>query len=245
MDQQRFLEACEQIIQKERATRGIGTLGEKTLHAVLKQYFEPDVNSQEVKVGGYVADIVGENGIIEIQTANFNRLRDKLTAFLECAHVTVVYPIPAVKWLCWIDPETQQISKKRKSPRKGTVYDAFTELYKIKSFLKHENLTLCFVLLELEEYRILNGWSKDRKKGSHREERIPVALLDEIYIHRPSDYRVCVPKELPTQFTVKDYAKAAKISLSAAGTALHVLNAAGAVLRTGKQGRSYLYQSLV
>ena len=42
MDKQKFKEACKSIIHAEREQNGIGTLGEKTLHAVLKQYYEPD-----------------------------------------------------------------------------------------------------------------------------------------------------------------------------------------------------------
>ena len=50
MDRQAFDEACEKIIYKERDIDGIGTLGEKTLHAVLKHYMEPEVARHEQKV---------------------------------------------------------------------------------------------------------------------------------------------------------------------------------------------------
>ena len=75
-----------------------------------------------------MADIVGENGIIEIQTRGFDRLRKKLSAFLEVCDVTVVYPVAEIKWLCWIDPDTGAISSRRKSPRRGKPQDAFNEL---------------------------------------------------------------------------------------------------------------------
>ena len=35
-------------------TRGIGTLSEKTLHAVLKMYYEPDEDNHEVAIDGYL-----------------------------------------------------------------------------------------------------------------------------------------------------------------------------------------------
>ena len=82
MDKIRFKEACDKIINKSRKQNGIGTLGEKTLHAVLKCYFEPHEDNQEISLGGYVADIAGENGVIEIQTRNFNVLRKQLNALL-------------------------------------------------------------------------------------------------------------------------------------------------------------------
>ena len=86
------------------------------MHAALKSYYEPEFESREVKVGGCVADIVGENGIIEIQTRRFDRLGRKLDAFLEAARVTVVYPVVPKRGLCWVDPETGEIFEKRKSP---------------------------------------------------------------------------------------------------------------------------------
>jgi len=49
MDRQKFKKACARIISPEREQNdvvlqhSIGTLGEKTLHAVLKLYFEPDI----------------------------------------------------------------------------------------------------------------------------------------------------------------------------------------------------------
>lgn len=97
MDRNRFQQACMQARESLHGQNGIGTLGEKTLHAALKAYYEPDAESHEIKIGRYIADIVGENGIIEIQTRSFDKLRKKLEAFLSVAHVSVVYPVAAVK----------------------------------------------------------------------------------------------------------------------------------------------------
>lgn len=241
MDKQAFQHAREFVLRNGRDSAGIGTLSEKTLHAVLKRYYEPDEGGREIKIGSYVADIVGENGIIEIQTQGFDKLRNKLAAFLEVSRVTVVYPIAQVKWLCWIDGETGTVTNKRKSPKTGTVFDAFFELYKIKPLLKHPNLSLCVVLLETEEYRRLDGWSKDKKKGSSRYERIPVDLLAEIPIANTNDYTALLPESLPETFTARDFAKAAKIRPRSAQTALNVLHFVGTVKRTGRQGKSYIY----
>ena len=61
----------------------------------------------------------GEDGeIIEIQTRQFNRMRGKLQAFLPLYPVTIVYPIPYEKWLIWIDEDSGELSKKRKSPKR-------------------------------------------------------------------------------------------------------------------------------
>ena len=155
-DQKAFEDAKNKIIGVDRQRLGIGTLSEKTVHAILKNYYEPDEDKQEIPIENYIADIYADGEIVEIQTRQMNKLRGKLAAFLPLYPVTVVYPIPREKWLIWIDEESGELSSKRKSPVKGNPYSAFPELYKIKMFLKNPNLRLRLVLLDIEEYRLLN-----------------------------------------------------------------------------------------
>ena len=250
MDTQQFKIACEKIIYTKRKQNGIGTLGEKTLHAVLKHYYEPNEANHEIKIGSYVADIANMNPsqdiekIIEIQTGGFDKLRKKLVRFLQLCSVTVVYPIPKTKWLLWIDEKTGETTKRRKSPKQGSIYDVISELYKIKPFLKHPNFQICVVFIDLEEYRYLNGWSKDKKKGSTRCDRIPIDIAEEIYIKDTANYARFIPEELSPQFTSKDYRIATKTSLNTAQIALNILNDLGLVKRVGKQGNSYIYERL-
>lgn len=244
MSQELFEAACNKIIHKERERKQIGVLGEKTVHAVLKNYIEPDTNYHEIKIEGYFADIAREDEIIEIQTRNFNALRRKLDVFLERGFVTIVYPIPYIKWINWLDEETGEVSKGRKSPKKGSPYMAFFELYKIKTYLKHPNLRIHIVLLNLEETRRLNGWSQDKKRGSSRYDRIPLELVEEVYIDDVLDYQKLIPSTLTSEFTSKDYKKETKLSQSCAQIALHVLHYVGAVERIGKSGRAYLYKKV-
>ena len=127
---------------------------------------------------------------------------------------------------------------------KGNPYMAFAELYKIKTFLRDPNLRIKLVLLDVEEYRLLNGWSKDKKKGSSRYDRIPLELVEEVDIARLEDYMQFVPYQLEDSFTSREFAKAAHIPLSLAQTVLHILYHVGIVTRVGKKGREYLYTVL-
>jgi len=241
MDTKRFEETKNRFINTRRERYGIGTLQEKTVHAILKNYYAPDTDMHEIPINGYIADIYTGEEIIEIQTANFNKMRDKLDSFLVQYPVTIVYPIPHTKWLSWMDVETGECSPLRKSPVKGNIYKAFFELYKIKSYLDHPNLRLCFPLIDVEEYRLLNGWSRDKKRGSCRYDRIPVALVDEIRFERIEDYMQLIPYELNEPFTVTDFSKAAKIHKQEAGTVLHILHYLGLITHCGNKGRAYLY----
>ena len=239
--QNRFEKAKKKIIGIDRQRLGIGTYSEKTVHAIFKNFYEPDEDKQEIPIDRYVADIFTDGEIIEIQTRQFHRMREKLVAFLPIYPVTIVYPIPREKWLIWIDEDSGELSTRRKSPKKGNPYQAFIELYQIKMFLKDPNLRLKLVLVDMEEYRLLNGWSRDRKKGSTRYDRIPTDLVEEVDVERVEDYMQFVPVQLEGEFTVKEFAKAAHIPVKLAQTVVNILYHVGTVDRVGKQGNAYVY----
>ncbi len=242
IDEARFEQAKQKIIGMNRERQGIGTLGEKTVHAVLKNYYAPDCEMQEIPIENFVADIFTGTEIIEIQTRSFNVMRRKLETFLKQYPVTIVHPIPHIKWVSWIDEETGEASPKRKSPKKGNPYQAFVELYKIRPFLKNENLHFRFALIDMEEYRLLNGWSRDKKRGSERFDRIPIEFVEEVRIDRREDYMQFVPFDLPEPFTSRQFAQCAKIPMRLANVVLLILTDLSVVTRVGKQGNCYLYE---
>lgn len=244
MDRERFVTAREAVLKQERGTGGIGTLGEKALHAVIKHYLATETSWHEQKFGRHVVDIFTGERIFEIQTRQFNKLRAKLTTLLPRYPVTIVYPIPARKWLVWLDPQNGEISKPRLSPRRGRFNDVFFELYRIKPFLSDPNLSLLILQIDLEEYRLLNGWSDDRKRGSWRNDRLPLRLEGELFIAGPTDYSRLLPPDLPDSYTSAGFAKAAQMGDRQAQTAINVLLSLGVVEICGKDGRRRLYRTV-
>lgn len=242
MDNERFKISCKIAREFVHNGNSIGTYREKTLHAILKHYFEPISDCHEVKIDTFIADIFTGKDIIEIQTRNFDKLRRKLNVFLENYPVTVVYPLPATKWLIWIDNSTGEITKKRKSPKTGSLYDAFPELYKIKPILTNPNFKLHIIMIDMDEYRNLDGWSVDKKKGSSRYERIPHEIVNELVINNISDYRQLIPGLLPDNFTVRHFSQASGITQRKAQVAVNVLYSIGAIERIGKQGNAFIYK---
>lgn len=242
IDQKLFSEACYKMIGALQGQNGIGTLREKTIHSVLKYYYAPDCTYHEIKIGPYVADICVDGEIYEVQTRNFNTMRGKLDYFLQEHDVTIIYPVAHTKWLSWLDMETGEISKKRKSPKTGTIYRIIPEMYKIKMFISNPRLHFIISLIDVEETRYLNGWSHDKKRGSTRMDGIPVGIFDEVRIDSFSDYMVFLPDTLPAQFTSNDLAKSAKIPRENASTLLNVLLETDIIERVGKRGHGYLYQ---
>ncbi len=241
---ERFRAAMRQVITLEtRERHGIGMQKEKTLHAVLKCFKEPDPDRQEIPIGNYIADIYNREGITEIQTAHLGNLREKLRAFLPLYPVRVVYPIARKKDVIWIDPGTGEELKRNHSTHRGSYYTAFKELYRIRPFLREPGLTLELVLLDMDEYRLQDGWSRDGKRGSHRYDRVPTAYWSSLVLERPEDYMQLVPADLPEPFTAAELARAAGFPKALSSTVLLILTEMGCTVRTGKRGRAYEYRT--
>lgn len=237
--EERFREACRRAACRPRG--GIGTLNEKSLHAALKFYYEENAVNHEVRVGEHVADIIGEDGVIEIQTRALYRLGKKLSELLGEVRVTVVYPLEGRRYVDWIEPETGELAESRRSPKRTGIYHALGELYGIRDQLKRPGLTIRLPLLETRHQRLLNGRSKDRKRGSAKADIIPSALLGEAVIEGREDYRKFLP-ELVGSFTVQDFARAAGTDRRTAWRAVTVLTLMGALREDGQSGRSKLYR---
>ena len=220
----------------------IGTYQERALHAELKRLLEPDETLHEVRYKGYIADILNANGAIEVQTRSFERLRAKLTCFLNDMPVTLVFPAVRQKWLVWIHPETGEATKKRRSPKVGTVSSVLPELYKIKPLLHHANLRVLVIPVDVLEYRSLTGWSADKKRGSTRLERIPAAFGTGVSLDVPGDYRQLIPAGLEDPFTASAFGTLAKLNSRHTWCALNVLTEMHVLTRCGKRGNAYLYE---
>lgn len=238
MDASWFLEACRQVMDARPAASGIGTLREKTLHAALKLYLEPDPLCREVGVGRFVADIVNQDGIIEIQTADFGRLREKLDFFLSAYPVTVVYPVAGRKWLVSVSEEGT-MSRRRKSPKAGGPWEILPELYRIRPLLNRPGLGFCVPVLEVEEYRLKDGRGR---RGYTRYERMPVRLLDEVWVREPGERSRLLPPGLPEEFTAKDFCRCGHFSGMAGSLGLSAAREMGAVEQVGTKGKAYLYR---
>ncbi|MBO4216449.1 MAG: hypothetical protein J5940_00740 [Clostridia bacterium] len=227
------------------APGGIGTLGEKTLHSVLKFYCEPDARFHEIKVGGFVADIKRGDVITEIQTRDFSRFRKKLPAFIRENRVTVVFPVARSKRIIKINEATGEYSPPRRSPRVGSIYSIIPELYRINMLLKdpafQSRVSFRTVFLGVDEYRLIGKATRRSPHGRTCYEKIPTALYGHFDVASKEDFKKFIPEGLPESFTSLDFAKAAKIRRGVAQTALNVLTSVGAVTRVGKAGNTIIY----
>ncbi len=240
-DTERF-NACKlAALTSEREKRGIGTLGERTLHIILKNFFESDTSKQEQKVNGYVADIKDGDRIAEIQTRSFAKMRKKLADLSENHKINVVFPIAATKHIVWVNPETGEMTERRKSPKSGKPWDILYELYALRPIMPLKNVTFTLVFCDMDEFRMLSQKNHTKKRGSSRYERIPTELIDIITLKEPADYLSLIPPSLGTSFTAAEFAKAAKMTPRTAGKAVRTLVSLGIIEHTETVGRAYVY----
>ncbi len=218
----------------------IGEYQEKAIHFILKNYFENDSDKMEVKIDGMVMDILNEEGIIEIQTKSFDRLRNKLDKFLDNYSFTIVYPLINSKKITWMNSENEA-DYNRKSPLHMNVFNSFRELYKIKKYLKHKNLHFCFVFLNIIEFKNLDGYGKDKKKKASSFNKLPIDIEKTVYFDSFKEFENIFDGN-ENNFTSLELSKMKKIKLKDAQVALTVLNYLEIVERIGKSGRSYIYK---
>ena len=238
--QDAFRRAANTIYAHSPEKAGIGTQGERMLHAIIKHYVAPDPTCHEQKVGRRIVDAMVDGHIYEVQTRRFDRLIPKLEALLPSYPVTVLYPIAVKKQVCWLDPETGSVSKGRVSPKKGKAQDALYEIFYIKELLLNPNLTIRLILCDMQEYRTLTGYGKDKKRRAPRAERTPGLLQDDITLATPSDYAKLLPEGM-TSFTVKELTKAWHTYPICTRRGIQVLLSLGVIFEDGKRGREKQY----
>jgi hypothetical protein len=261
----RFEILCRRLASGELHGEGIGTYSEKRLHKILKHYFCEDENCHEVRIrpngeavtdiaerssgaesgrGGFIADVFDNGKIVEIQTGGFYPLKPKIAFYLnKCDYdVTVVHPVAAAKWVSWIDPESGAVGKRSKSPKKGVASDVLPEFFWLSEYLKNERLHFKIVLLNIEEYRLLDGWSRDKKRGSNRYDRVPTELVDIVSFDASEFAKILIPQGLSEEFTSTELSKLTRFKGRKLSFVLKLLCDTKAAERCGKRGNAYVYK---
>lgn len=240
----RFDRLCVEQLKAARSQGegGIGTLGEKRMHVVIKRFLCEDTDCHEVGVEGtrYVSDVRIGNDIYEVQTGSFYPMRKKIAYYLEntdCT-VTVVHPIAVEKWVAWYDGKTGEMLPRKRSPRKGRAEELLPELTCLIPCLQNPRLRFRLLMIEAEDIRVLSNRRGDRKRGAVKYERIPLSLLDELDFCTPDDFARFLPDVLPTPFTAKDFARATGIRGRDTYFSIYVLEALGLITADEKIGRS-------
>lgn len=248
-DHERFARVCREItatpLPSDRSYDGeIGTYNEKRMHMILKHFVCEDEDCHEIPIGArYIADILCDGEIYEIQTGSLFPLKKKLAYYVENTdyHVTVVHPVALEKRKIWIDADSGETHPARKS--RGRAEDETSELVYISELIATGRVSVWLLLIGEEEYRFLDGWSRDKKRGSNRYERLPTEIFDEIALNFPEDYAALLPDTLPECFTAAEYAKAAGQRMGRrVYMALAALTNIGILENAPKRGRASVWK---
>ena len=219
---------------------GIGLLNEKPLHASLKQWYSRPGDRFEVKVGGYVIDIVRGDLLIEIQTGSFSAIKSKLTRLVDSHQVRLIYPIVQEKWI--VRSPARGLAIRRKSPRRGRPEDLFFEMVSIPHLLSSRNFSLEVLTIKEEEVRRYAGNRRHwRRKGWVTEERRLLEVLDRKLLKESADWQGFLPAGLES-FTTKDLATAMGTGRPLAQKMAYCLQKGRLIELMGKEGRSNLYR---
>ena len=245
---------------------GIGTLGEKQMHAAIKRFICPDEEKHEMKIDGsalcidrdddvndnktkkrrFVADVLDGDTIFEIQTGPFSPLKAKIEWILEntAYNIVVIHPIAETKWINYINAKSGDIEKRQKSPRKGKFTDIAGELYYLRDFIGNPRFSLVLLMMEAEQYKKNTVKDARRRPKYQKYELIPVSLLRAQIFKSAEDYKCFVPDSLPDTFCVKDYSRASGIRGRDAYSIVKTLVFLGFFEESGKIGRAAAYRVL-
>ncbi len=214
----------------------IGLLNEKPLHADLKRWYAQPGDRFEVAVDGYVIDIVRDDLLIEVQTANFSGLKSKLADLVTRHRLRLVYPIPREKWIVKL-PQ----ANRRKSPKRGRIEELFRELVSFPDLVSEHNFGLEVLFIQEEEVRRHEAGRRWRRRGWVTEERRLLDVLERRRFETPADVVALLPPDLPQPFSTLDLARAMDEPRWLAQKMAYCLREMGAVQVVGKRGRSILY----
>ena len=220
----------------------IGTLREKPLHASLKRWYALPGDGIEVRVDGYVIDLVREDLLIEIQTRGFASMKPKVTALLGLGHrIRIVHPIPIDKWIVKVDTDGTVLSRRR-SPRHGNAIDIFAELVSFPDLVANPLLEVEVLLTIEEEYRCHVPGQSWRRKGWTIIERRLIEVVDTLHLGPIEDLARLLPVDLPERFTTGDLAAKLGRPRRAAQQMAYCLRNVGAIVAVGKDNNAVVYR---
>jgi hypothetical protein len=223
---------------------GIGVLREGPLHAAVKDLLAQPGDRAEVRVDGFVIDLVRADGeLVEIQTGGFSPLGRKLDALLDRHRMRIVVPLPGERRILRVDEHGELLSARR-SPARASVLEVFDRLVSFPSLLAHPNLTIEVLLCREDHVRGPEaGRSRSGRRRRDPGERRLVDVLDRVQLGGPDDAAALLPPQLQAApFTTRELAAALRCRTLLAQRTAYCLRALDVLEDAGKRGRAPLHR---
>lgn len=223
---------------------GINTYNEGSLHAALKLHYAADAGELEVKVDGYIVDVVRDDLLIEIQTGNFSTIKTKLQALATDRRVLLVYPVARQTWIVKAPPPEDPDGRptRRKSPKRGSALALFEELVSFPRLVCNPNFAVEVAFThedQLRHYDARRGW---RRHGWVTDDRVLLDVVETQRFATPAELSTLLPDDLPVTFTTADLARALGRSRRLAQRMAYCLREINVLEAVGHRRRSVLYR---
>lgn len=240
-DKDRFARAKE-LLENPHLRYNIGTYKEGSQHLLLKLFYESDIGCHEVPFQGYIADILNDKGITEIQTVGFRALHDKLAVFLPAYPVTVAFPVSEKKRIMWTDPESGDVECGRFTTYPKKKFAVLSELLSIVEHFGDPRLCIHMVSMSVSQYKARDGYGKDKKKRATKLDTVPEELLSVTVLRDADDIRRILPFNSGDSLCIKDISKALGLTRVRLWRAIKFLTITEILVQTGKKGNSIIYE---
>ena len=220
----------------------IGTLAERSLHAHLKKVYTQPGDLVEEKLEGYWVDIRRGESVIEIQTGNFGNMKRKLAALLANRNVCVVHPVAVEKWITKLAKDGITFLSRRKSPKRGNLYDLFDELVSFPQLILEPNFSVEVALVKEEELRCEDGRGSWRRKGTSIKDHLLLEVVSRHHFSKPSDFLPLLPTRWKGPSTNRELSKALGQQYARIARMTYCLVRMNLIRAVGKVGNSVLFE---
>ncbi|KON32874.1 MAG: hypothetical protein AC479_06365 [miscellaneous Crenarchaeota group-6 archaeon AD8-1] len=210
-----FLNIALSFRFEKRILGAVFRITEYSLHSQIKNWYSILGDEVEVKVDDYIVDIMRGNILIEIQTRNFSAIKKKLVNLLVSRKVRLVYPIAKLKWILCKSSQGE-IIRKRRSPKKGHLFDIFNELVYVADLFNQGNFSFEVLFIEEEEIRCNDGKGSWRRKGISIKDRKLLEVFNQVLFNSRKDFLKFLPTDLENPFTNRILARKLGISVRVA-----------------------------
>ena len=218
-------------------------MNEHSLHSAIKDWYSLPKDRFEVRIDGFIIDILRGDLLIEVQTKSFHAIKGKLSSLVENHQIRLVYPIPERKWIARVTKSGELLSK-RKSPRKGRLVDLFYELVSIPDLIAKENFSLEVLMIEEEEIRCNDGKGSWRRRGVSIKDRRLINVTGRVLFRNEIDFLRFLPSGLKRTFTNRSLADLTGVSIYLIRKMTYCLRKMGAIRMVDKNGRELIFTKL-
>ncbi|OJW04198.1 MAG: hypothetical protein BGO49_21640 [Planctomycetales bacterium 71-10] len=214
---------------------------ETNLHRSLKERHGPTAGGRcEVSVDGFRIDAVAADGtLVEIQSGGLGALRPKLRSLLPRHRIRVVKPIALSRVVVRRASADGPDLSRRRSPRRGSLIEAFEDLVGLAPLLPDPNLSVEILGVAIEEVRV----PRRRRPGFSVVDRRLLDVREAVIIDSVDDLWALLPVDFPRfePFSTADLARDLGTARPFAQRVAYCLRCAGAAQSVAKRGNSYIY----